>query len=75
MVARVLKWGNSLGVRIPKNAAIETHINEGSELRLSVEGKSLVLTPVLPGSYRLAELLSCITDDNRHTEVVAGEPD
>ena len=74
MKARVQKWGNSLALRIPKALAAETGLAEDAEVELSkVKGK-LVVTPVKKHRYTLDELVSGITDENRHGEVDFGPP-
>ena len=42
---RISKWGNSLGIRIPKAFSLETGLAEGSEVDISVSGGRIVLTP------------------------------
>ena len=37
MTVRVQKWGNSLGIRIPKAIATQSDIREGTELNISHE--------------------------------------
>lgn len=39
----VLKWGNSLAVRIPAPFARELQVVEGSEIELRLEGRMLVI--------------------------------
>lgn len=43
MAQVVLKWGNSLAVRIPSAIAKQMGIEEGAELELRVEGKRMVV--------------------------------
>ena len=74
MAARIRKWGNSLGVRIPKAIAHMLRISEGDVLELSVRDGSLVLTPRRDDRPALDELVSGITADNRHDEVDTGRP-
>ena len=38
MVTKIQKWGNSLGVRIPKSFAREAGITEGTLVDISPEG-------------------------------------
>jgi antitoxin MazE len=45
MTVRVQKWGNSLGVRIPKAVADQSQIREGCELEVSFEDGRVVLNP------------------------------
>src|SRR5699024_12712189 len=53
------KWGNSLGIRIPKEAADRIGIGQGSEMELRVVGgESITLKPKrTPKKYTLEELL------------------
>lgn len=74
MVTKVRKWGNSLGLRIPKSFAEEVSVHEGAEVDLSVVDGRLVIRPLRPKSYQLEELLSAVTEQNRHGEVSTGEP-
>ncbi|MFE5321771.1 AbrB/MazE/SpoVT family DNA-binding domain-containing protein [Paenibacillus sp. NPDC056579] len=68
---QVQKWGNSLGIRIPKSLAMKVGIEEGTEVDLDIEEGHLVIKPK---SITLDELLSQITPDNVHTEISTGEP-
>jgi antitoxin MazE len=43
MVQSVLKWGNSLALRIPSAIAKQMDIEEGAELEVRVEGRRLVV--------------------------------
>jgi len=69
------KWGNSLGIRIPKEAAEKIGISFGSELEMYVaeNGESITLKPRSPQKkYTLEEFLSQITPENRHDEIDFG---
>ncbi|BFH62100.1 AbrB/MazE/SpoVT family DNA-binding domain-containing protein [Paenibacillus azoreducens] len=68
---QVQKWGNSLGIRIPKSLALKVGIKEGSEVDLDVEDGHLVIKPK---SATLDELLAQVTPENLHKEVSTGEP-
>ncbi|HEV2146188.1 MAG TPA: AbrB/MazE/SpoVT family DNA-binding domain-containing protein [Longimicrobiaceae bacterium] len=72
MRARVQKWGNSLAVRIPKPLALETALDQDSEVDVSVEDGRLVISPVEEPEYTLEELVAGITDENRHPEIDTG---
>ena len=37
MQTKIQKWGNSLGLRIPRSFAAEAHVKEGSAVDLSVD--------------------------------------
>ena len=69
------KWGNSLGIRIPKDAADRIGINQGSQMVLSVIGSEGIITlkpKKTRKKYTLEELLSQITPENRHEEIDFG---
>lgn len=66
-------WGNSLAVRIPKALAEETHLSDGCDVDVVARGGRLVLVRARR-RYGLAQMLSLVTDDNRHGEVVTGPP-
>lgn len=72
MKARVLKWGNSLAVRIPRVVATDARFKEGDavELTASEEGKLEIRRVSRVPS--LSELVARITPENRHAEVSAG---
>ena len=73
MKTRLQKWGNSLGLRIPKMLALETHLDSGKEVDIVAEGESLVIRAVCPRSHKLSELLSRMTPANRHDEADFGK--
>ena len=73
MVTKIQKWGNSLGLRIPKSFAKEAAIEEGSSVDLSLEGDRLVIKPVRGARYRLSELLALVTEANKHEEILTGD--
>jgi antitoxin MazE len=69
------KWGNSLGIRIPKEAADKIGIEQGSEMELYVIGSENIITlkpKRAKKKYTLEELLSQITPENRHKEIDFG---
>jgi antitoxin MazE len=72
MRMRVQKWGNSLALRIPKSFAVETALDCGAEVDLSLEDGRLVITPLAEPAYELTDLLAHITPENLHSEIDAG---
>ena len=74
MPAKILKWGNSLGVRIPKAFAEAAGVAAGSEIDFKVRDGELVIRPLKPTSYSLAQLIKGITPSNLHEEIGTGEP-
>ncbi len=74
MQTRIQKWGNSLGVRIPRALAEEVGVGPGTEVSLSAHEGELIMKPSLPTRFRLDDLLETITPENRHSQVDTGEP-
>lgn len=69
---KLQKWGNSLGLRLPKKLAEDLEIETGSEVDIAIVKGKLVLTPIKPRKQTLSELLSKVTPSNRHDEVELG---
>jgi antitoxin MazE len=70
---RVSRWGNSLGVRLPRAIAAEAQLAEGDLVEVSARSGAIVLRPARP-RYSLDELVAKITSRNRHGEIHWGEP-
>jgi len=73
MVIKILKWGNSLGLRIPKSFAREAGVEEGSDVDISLDGDRIVIRPSKPVRYRISDLASEIRADNIHEEITTGD--
>ena len=74
MVTKIQKWGNSLGLRIPKSFAKDAGVEEGSPVDISIEGDRLVIKPIRAAKYELDDLLSRVRKDNLHDEIQTGDP-
>ena len=74
MTTKIQKWGNSLGVRIPKEIAREINIREGSVISFSVEAGELIMSHPKKHKYTLAELLKNFDKKNQH-ELIDWGPD
>jgi antitoxin MazE len=74
MITHVQKWGNSLGVRIPKNFAEDICVEEGVAVEMHVEEGNLVIAPIGKPTYTLEELVGKITPENRHDLIDFGPP-
>lgn len=73
MKTRLQRWGNSLGLRIPKALAEETGLDAGSEVDLSIDPNGRILVePVRGLKYELSALLDKVTEENLHAEVDTG---
>lgn len=73
MKTAIRKWGNSLGIRIPKTITIENNLEEGSEVDIVSEGGLIVLKPTKRKRYYLKTLLEGINESNLHGEISTGD--
>ena len=72
MQTRIQKWGNSLGLRIPRSFAAEARVAEGATVDLSVENGRLLVRPLRGRRYSLNGLLRHVSRRNLHGEVATG---
>jgi antitoxin MazE len=62
MQVQVARWGNSLGLRIPKDIALRAGLREGARVEVEAEGDRIIISPARP-RYVLAELLKGMTPE------------
>ncbi len=76
MNAVIKKWGNSLALRIPKSYAKEIKLEEGAAVDIKIEKDKIIILPKRKKDkkYKLKELVSQITKDNRYEEIDFGPP-
>lgn len=76
MVARIQKWGNSQGVRIPRGMLNEALIAVGDEVEIGVEDGEIIIRPtrIVRGRHNLGELLSRIPKNHLTGEEDWGAP-
>jgi antitoxin MazE len=72
MLTRVRKWGNSLGLRIPRSLAAEMGVDDGSAVDHAVHEGAMSVRPVRRRTYSLDALLEGIEEGNLHGEVRTG---
>jgi antitoxin MazE len=71
---KIQKWGNSLGLRIPRSFAAEAQVEEGATVDLSVENGQLLIRPIRVRKHSLNVLLRKVSRRNLHREVSTGRP-
>lgn len=67
MITKIQKWGNSLGVRLPKNITEQKDLREGAGVVVLLKNNQIVIEPVKE-DVSLEVLLSEISNDNLHNE-------
>ena len=73
MEARIKKWGNSLGLRIPRSLAADIGLQEDVAVDLRIQSGQLVIVPKTK-KYELDELLAQIKPTNVHNQTDWGLP-
>ncbi len=48
MQVQVARWGNSLGLRIPKDIALRAGLHEGTRVEVEAEGDRVIISPARP---------------------------
>lgn len=66
MHTKIQKWGNSLGVRLPKDITDKLRLRAGSSVAVEAGSKSIQIKPVKDKPAQLIELVKAITTSNRH---------
>ncbi len=74
MRTRITKWGNSLAVRIPVNAADGAELKNGQSVELAVVGPGELAIRAVRRKPSLRDLVSQITKENRPAEADWGGP-
>ena len=74
MTTRVQKWGNSLAVRLPKEAAENAGLRQGSVVSI-ISGEDLIsIKPLSKPKETLVQLVRKINVKNKHSEIDWGKP-
>ncbi len=71
MSVTLQKWGNSVGVRLPKMMLEQVGLTEGSQIDVLVEGDHLIIRRQ---RLRLADLLAACKPENRPDPIDFGPP-
>jgi antitoxin MazE len=72
MKTQIVKWGNSVAVRIPKPVIEQAKLKEGDSLEIEVAGEGRVELRRASKIPTLAQLVAQITPENRYDEISTG---
>lgn len=67
MASKLQKWGNSIGIRIPKSIVEKANIQVDSEVEIEHKDGKIIIFPK-KNNLNLDDLLSKITRENLHGE-------
>jgi antitoxin MazE len=73
METTIQKWGNSLGVRLPKNVTESQSLKAGSIVRITTNKTGIAITVQKKPAPTLSSLLKGISPKNKHAEVDWGK--
>ncbi len=75
---RIRRWGNSMGVRLPRAALAKARLVEGETVTIKPTAKGLLLSPAKPArrkrKYTLRQLCKGMTPARSHPEFPWGPP-
>ena len=76
MLVKILKWGNSQGLRLTKNLLNDAQLDVGDEVDVSVKDGIMIVKPAkrIRGRYNLKDLVAHIPQNYESGEVDWGEP-
>jgi len=75
MTATISSWGNSQGLRVPKNIMKELHLSIGDKMKVLIENQKIVLEPLKQSreKYDIHELVKNIPSDYKVYEEFANK--
>jgi len=74
MTATLHRWGNSIGLRLPKPLLEQLGLGEGSQVDIRVERGRLVVEPHRPKRLTLQDIIKGFGPDDQPGEVGWGKP-
>ncbi len=74
MTTKIARWGNSLAVRLPKNAVAGLGLADGMPVEVRTDKGRLIVIPQKGPNAELARLVARITPKNRHAATDWGPP-
>ncbi len=71
MEATIQKWGNSLGIRLPKLYANEIGMTSGTKVKMKIKDGKVIIEAIKNPKLKLDELLDNINSENIHSELLS----
>lgn len=74
MTAKISKWGNSQGLRVPKDVMESLHLHIGDNVNIIIKDGKAILEPIkdeIP-EYDLEALLEKVSNDYEPHEEITG---
>ena len=64
MTAKIKKWGNSAGIKIPQKIMKKTKLKLNSEIEIKYSDEKIIISPKNKNNTPLKDMVSKITKDN-----------
>jgi antitoxin MazE len=74
MATTLQKWGNSLGIRVPKSVAEQFDLKSGTEVEFDTSGDALTIRPKRKRKHKLASLLARAKGPSPHRALMKDGP-
>lgn len=71
---QIAKWGNSLGLRVPRAVAESVGIGEGTRVDIEARPDGTIVVRKAKSRYTLEELIAGMTPDNGHPALIDDAP-
>jgi antitoxin MazE len=63
---QIAKWGNSLGLRVPRDVAARAGLTEGTRVDVEARGDGAIVVTKSNRRFTLEELVAGMTPDKEH---------
>ena len=64
---QIAKWGNSLGLRVPRDVAARVGLTEGARVDIETSEDGRIIVTRSRRRYTLGELIAQMTPEREHT--------
>jgi antitoxin MazE len=71
---QISKWGNSLGLRVPRDVAAQAGLTEGTKVDVEARDDGSIVIRKAQRRYTLEELVAGMTPDKAHPSLIDDEP-
>jgi antitoxin MazE len=75
MLAKVQKWGNSQGLRLPRHVLESSAIAVGDQVEITALDEQIIITKAPRRKFNLAEMVTRMPKGYRREEVSFGKPE
>ncbi|MFY8092844.1 MAG: AbrB/MazE/SpoVT family DNA-binding domain-containing protein [Niveispirillum sp.] len=73
MLVAISKWGNSLGLRIPKGVAEDINLQDGMSVDVRAVDGAIIIKPA-PQKVTIDTLMQSYRPEHRHQDIDLGGP-